>query len=54
LMFLSYRSFTFLVRITPRYFVSFVAIVRGVVSPISSGPFVVSIKDYCLFYFYFG
>ena len=30
--FLSYRSFTCLVRVIPRYFVLFVAIVKGVVS----------------------
>ncbi|EDL14313.1 mCG147495 [Mus musculus] len=32
LKFLSYRSFTCLVRVTPRYFILFVAIVKGVVS----------------------
>jgi hypothetical protein len=32
---LSYRSFTCLVRVTPRYFILFVAIVKGVVSLIS-------------------
>jgi hypothetical protein len=32
---LSYRSFTCLVRVTPRYFILFVAIVKGVFSLIS-------------------
>ena len=36
LKFLSYRSSTCLVRITPRYFMLFVAIVKGDVSLISS------------------
>jgi hypothetical protein len=35
LKFLSYRSFTCLVRVTPRYFILFVTIVRGVISLIS-------------------
>ena len=35
LKFLSYRSFTSLVRVTPRYFILFVTIVKGVVSLIS-------------------
>ena len=32
---LSYRSFTCLLRVIPRYFILFVAIVKGIVSPIS-------------------
>ena len=32
LKFLSYRSFTFLVRVTPRYFLLCVSVVKGVVS----------------------
>ena len=32
---LSYKSFTCLVRVTPRYFILFVMIVKGVVSLIS-------------------
>ena len=36
LKFLSYRSFTYLVRVTPRYFILFVTIEKGVVSLISS------------------
>jgi hypothetical protein len=32
LKFLSYRSFTCLVRVTPKYFILFVALVKGVVS----------------------
>jgi hypothetical protein len=35
LKFLPYMSFTFLVKVTPRYFILFVAIVKGVVSLIS-------------------
>ena len=35
LKFLSYRSFTCLVSVTPRYFMLFVAIVKGVISLIS-------------------
>lgn len=35
LKFLSYISFTCMVRVTPRYFMSFVAIVKGGVSLIS-------------------
>jgi hypothetical protein len=35
LKFLSYRSFTSLVRVTPRYFILFVTIEKGVVSLIS-------------------
>jgi hypothetical protein len=35
LKFLSYRSFTCFVRVTPRYFILFVTIVKGVVSLIS-------------------
>jgi hypothetical protein len=35
LKFLSYRSFTCLGRLTPRYFVLFVAIVKGLVSLIT-------------------
>jgi hypothetical protein len=35
LKFLSYRSFTCLVRVTPRYFILFVAIEKGVISLIS-------------------
>ena len=35
LKFLSYRSFTCLVRVTPRYFILFVAIGKGDVSLIS-------------------
>jgi hypothetical protein len=38
LKFLSYRSFTSLVRVTPRYFILFVTIVKGVVSLIPSQP----------------
>jgi multisubunit Na+/H+ antiporter MnhB subunit len=36
LKFLSYRSFTSLVTVTPLYFICFVTIVKGVVSLISS------------------
>jgi hypothetical protein len=35
LKFLSYRTFTCLVRVIPRYFILFVTIVKGVVSLIS-------------------
>ena len=35
LQFLSYRSFTCLVRVNPRYFILFVAIVKGIISLIS-------------------
>ena len=35
LKFLSYKSFTCLVRVTPRYFMLFVAVVKGDVSLIS-------------------
>jgi hypothetical protein len=35
LKFLSYRSFTSLVRVTPKYFILFVTIVKGIVSLIS-------------------
>ena len=39
LKFLSYRSFTCLVRVTPSYFMLFVTIVKGVVSLISFSSF---------------
>jgi hypothetical protein len=39
LKFLSYRSFTCLVRVTPRYFILFVTIVKGVIALISFSSF---------------
>ena len=45
LKFLSYRSFTSLVRVTPRYFILFMTIVKGVVSNWQMGPY--KIASFC-------